>query len=325
MKEGALRIRLKPKDRILITGGTGMVGRALTKVLKQYGQENVYSFSSKDVDLRNSFATNKIIENIKPNFVFHLAARVHGIGGNKKYKSDILYENLMINTNVIEASRRNGVKKMVAMGSGCVYPELQNHKELYESQIWNGPPHQSEDSYAHAKRTMLAQLIAVKEQYGMSFAFAISGNLYGPHDNFDIYDGHVVPSLISKFYCSLKEDKPITVWGSGIAIRDFTYSEDAAEALYRILLNIEGPINLGSGFRHSISEIVNLLYRICGSKMNISWDSSKPDGQIERYYNLEKLFSTGFRPRIKLDNGLRLTYKWYSNNYYNVRKTLNQI
>lgn len=302
----------------LITGGTGLVGKALTSALKAQGFSNVVSIGSKDCDLRDSIAVSRLMEKLKPDYVFHLAARVHGIGGNTRYKSDILVDNVLINTNVIEYARKSGVKKIVAMGSGCVYPELKGETELFENQVWIGPPHHSEDSYAHSKRLMLAQLDAVKEQYGLSSAFVISGNLYGPHDNFNIEEGHVTPSLVAKFFAAKKAGLPVKVWGSGVAIRDFTYADDTARALIAILYNLEGAVNMGSGMRHHIRDIVDTLHTLTG--VPVEWDSTKPDGQLVRFYNLDRLMSTGFTARVALSDGIRATYEWYEQNWETARK-----
>ena len=311
---------IEKASRILITGGTGLVGRALKGILVERGYSNVIAIGSRDCDLREAAAVAKMFADLKPEYVFHLAARVHGIGGNKKYKSDVLYENVLINTYVVEHARRAGVKKIVAMGSGCVYPELKGQEELFEHQIWIGPPHPSEDSYAHSKRLMLAQLVAAREQYGLSSAFAISGNLYGPHDNFDAEDGHVIPSLVANFFNARQSGQPVRVWGSGVAIRDFSYGDDAALALFEVMLKLEGPVNLGSGFRHPIRDIVAALQNICGEAVRVEWDSSKPDGQLERYYNLDKLAATGFRPTVRLEEGIRRTYDWFAGNWQTARK-----
>jgi GDP-L-fucose synthase len=258
------------------------------------------------------------MERVRPDYVFHMAARVHGLGGNTLYKSDILVDNVLINTNVVEFARRTGVKKIVAMGSGCVYPELKGQQELFEDQVWLGPPHPSEDSYAHSKRLMLAQLHAAHEQYGLSFAFVISGNLYGPHDSFNVEEGHVIPSLVAKFHAARKNCTAVNVWGSGVAIRDFTYADDTARALIAILRNIEGPVNMGSGQRHPIRDIVDTLQSLTG--VPVVWDSYKPDGQLVRYYNLERLASTGFVAKTALAEGIRQTYQWYEENASTARK-----
>ena len=305
---------------VLITGGTGLVGRALTTVLTDKGFSNVNSIGSTHCDLRDGKAAATLFSQLKPSYLFHLAARVHGIGGNSKFKADILFDNVMINTNVLEYARRAGVRKIIAMGSGCVYPELKGQQELYEEQIWIGPPHPSEDSYAHSKRLMLAQLQAMKEQDGLSSAFAISGNLYGLHDNFDKNYGHVTPSLIAKFFDASQSGQPVKVWGSGVAIRDFSYCEDAANALFEIMLKVEGPVNIGSGYRHAIKDIVSVLKSICGESVKVEWDSSRPDGQLVRYYNLDKLKATGFTAKVPLVEGVKRTYEWYATNSKSARK-----
>lgn len=311
-------ITIDPESRILITGGTGLVGRALARALSGEGFKNIISVGSRDCDLRDSNAVSTMIAQAAPDYVFHLAARVHGIGGNAQYKSDILYDNVLINSNVVEYSRRSGVKKIVAMGSGCVYPELKDQEELFENQIWIGPPHPSEDSYAHSKRLMLAHLDAAREQYGLSSAFVISGNLYGPYDNFNVEEGHVIPSLVAKYFEAVREEKPVSVWGSGVAIRDFSYCDDAASALIAILRNLEGPVNMGSGMHHPIRDIVDTLRTLTG--VPVEWDNDKPDGQLVRYYNLDKLNGTGFSAKMGLSEGIRRTYEWYASNWQTARR-----
>ena len=311
-------IDIPSSSRILITGGTGLVGRALNKALASQGFNDVISVGSRDFDLRDNQAVKHMMRDIKPDYVVHLAARVYGLGGNTLYKSDVLVDNVFINTNVVEYARQAGVKKIVAMGSGCVYPELGDQEELFENQVWIGPPHPSEDSYAHSKRLMLAQLNAAKEQYRMSSAFAISGNLYGPHDSFNAEKGHVIPSLVAKFFEAASVGKPVKVWGTGAAVRDFTFSDDAANALIFILRNLEGPVNLGSGQRHSIREIVDILQNL--TNVSVEWDTTKSDGQLVRYYNLDRLNATGFKAKISLTEGLRGTYEWYSENREKARK-----
>lgn len=314
-----MTVQLEKSARFLVTGGTGLVGRALVVLLRNEGYTNVIGVGSKDFDLRSDSAVAQMYADTRPDFVFHLAARVYGIGGNQRYKSDVLYENVLINTNVVEHGRRSGVKKLVAMGSGCVYPELRGVEELREEQIWLGPPHPSEDSYAHSKRLMLAQLIAAKEQYGFHSAFAISGNLYGPHDSFDIDYGHVTPALVAKFFKAKRDGTSVRIWGSGIAVRDFSHADDAALGLLAVLRSADGPINLGSGMRHAIREIVDALIDATGGTVKIEWDASKPDGQHRRFYDMSRLWATGFRPHVTLREGVRSTYEWYAANWPNVR------
>lgn len=311
-------ITIDPASRILITGGTGLVGRALVRALSDEGFSNITSVGSRDCDLRDGDAVARLMAQAAPDYVFHLAARVHGIGGNTRYKSDILVDNVLINTHVLEQARRAGVKKIVAMGSGCVYPELKGQEELFENQVWIGPPHASEDSYAHSKRLMLAQLDAAREQYGQSSAFVISGNLYGPHDGFNIDEGHVIPSLVAKFFAARRDGTAVRVWGSGVAIRDFSYCDDTAAALIAILRNVEGAVNLGSGLRHPIRDIVDTLHELTG--VPVEWDATKPDGQLVRFYNLDRLHGTGFKAKVALSDGIRRTYEWYEQNWETARK-----
>jgi GDP-L-fucose synthase len=311
-------LEIHKDSKFVVTGGSGLVGAALVAELQKLGFYNVVSLGSRDCDLRDGSAVDALFQKEKPDYVFHMAAKVFGLGGNARFKSDVLVDNVLINTNVIESSRKVNVKKIVAMGSGCVYPDFGDSRPVSEDQIWNGPPHPSEDSYGHSKRLMLAQLNAAKEQYGLNFAFAISGNLYGPADNFDTLNGHVTPSLVAKFFEAANAGTDVSVWGTGAAIRDFTYSDDMARALIEIFMNLEGPVNAGSGQRHAIREIVEILASHTGVK--VSWDSTKPDGQLARFYDLSKLKNLGFSPLVDLQAGVTKTYDWYAANYPNVRK-----
>jgi GDP-L-fucose synthase len=229
-------------------------------------------------------------------------------------------DNVLINTNVIEACRLSGVKKIVAMGSGCVYPYPSPGLPLKEDMVWQGRPHESEDSYAHAKRAMLAQLIAYREQYGLPYAFVISGNLYGPHDKFDVEHGHVTPSLVRKFVEAKSSGGRVSVWGNGSARRDFIYCTDVARALVAIMHHIEGPVNMGSGRVHTIRDIVDELGRITGLTDRVDWDHTKPNGQDYREYDLSILQSTGFQPAISLREGLAVTVDWFTKAADTVRK-----
>lgn len=311
------QIDLKPTDKILITGGTGLVGSALGSRLTKAGFLNVASLGSRDCNLLNASGVEELFAELKPDYVFHMAARVHGLGGNAKYKSDVLVENTIMNINVIEASRKNDVKKIVAMGSGCVYPDLRNTEELFEEYVFDGSPHPSEDSYGHSKRLMLSHLEAARTQYGLNSAFVISGNMYGPGDSFNIEDGHVIPSLISKFFQARESGASVKVWGSGVAIRDFTHADDMARALEIILTSAEGHINAGSGYRHAIRDIVEILQGLTG--VEVEWQTDKPDGQLVRYYNLDKLQGLGFKPEIQLSEGVPATFEWFEKNYPNIR------
>lgn len=304
--------------KIIITGASGVIGKALEKELKSAGYTNVIPLTSKHIDLQNSQQTVTLFEQIKPEIVFHLAARVYGIMGNMANKAKAYIENIKINSNVIEAAYRAGTRKIVAMGSSAIYSD-NVPLPMSETDIWSGAPHHSEAAYAHAKRSMLAQLEAYYDQYGIEFAFCISTNLYGPHDRFDEKWGHVIPSLISKFYHAKKNNEDVTVWGSGSACRDFLFSEDAAHALRVIAEQYNGPINLATGQSHTIKETVEIIRDVSGFNKNIIWDTTKPNGQELRKYNVEKLNALGFTINNSLEQGLRKTYEWYCSNTSNIR------
>jgi len=300
-------MKIDRSKKILVTGGRGMVGHALCKELQAIGAINVLAPSRKSCDLTQYDEVEYLMLLESPEYVFHLAGHVHGIEGNRKYPADVLYNNTLINLNVVNAARRAGVKKIVAMGSGCIYPVVNNGRDLREDQIWLGEPHGSERAYAHSKRLMLAHLMAAHDQYRLEYAYAISGNLYGEYDKFDSENGHVIPSLIRKF--AQANGKPVNVWGTGVAVRDFTYSGDMAKILITLMKNGSGVINVGSGQVHSIKDIVDVLQNL--TKAKVSWDSSKPDGQLARYYNLDKLKALGFAPSVSLKQGIELVYRWY--------------
>ena len=309
--------KMRLDSRILVTGASGLVGKALIDLLESSGYQNVVGLESRDAELTDARATREIFDAIRPEYVFHLAARVYGLGGNLKYMSEILVDNCRINLNVVESATKCGATKILGMGSGCVYPELDSPSGLREEQIWEGPPHFSEAAYAHSKRIMLAHLEAASQQEGLDFAFVISANLYGEFDNFNVTTGHVIPSLIAKFFKASINGDPVLVWGSGMAVRDFCHSTDAAAALLLIMDFISGPVNLGSGRRASVAEIVSVLSEHTG--LQAEWDAQQPNGQLSRYYDLGRLAEVGYSARISLTEGLIGVYDWYAQNYSNVR------
>lgn len=303
---------MQPNSRIAVTGGSGLVGSALVRVLRQAGHSNVLALGSTDCNLLDWNATRQFFVQYRPEYVFHLAARVFGVLGHLQNKGIAFLDNVLINTHTIEAARLGGVQKIVAMGSGCVYPYPASSAPMTEDMVWAGRPHHAEDSYAHAKRAMLAQLIAYKEQYQLPYAFVISGNMYGPDDKFDSELGQVTPALVRKFHAAKQLGGEVVVWGQGTARRDFLYSEDAGRAMIAIMHGIEGAVNMGSGTVHAIRELAETLGEISGLRDRIVWDTSKPDGQDHRAYDLSRLFATGFRPQTSFAEGLRETYDAYA-------------
>lgn len=303
-------------DKILVTGASGMVGTALLNLLEKEGYVNVFTMpSSGRVDLLDMGKTLAYFQAVEPDYVFHLAAKVAGIGGNMKDQNAAFVQNVIINTNVVEACRLMSVKKVIAMGSGAVYAEFYHE----ENDIWKNKPHPSEYGYAQAKRMMLAHLEICKQQYRMNYAYIVSANLYGPHDRFNIETGHVVPSLIAKFHEAKMTNTPVPIWGTGIAARDFMHVDDMAQALMKAAATVSGPINVGSGSNVTIGYIVELLSRITGVH-NIAWESLKPNGVHDRVYDLKKLQATGFRAKILLQDGLQKLWDWYCAHHEKVRK-----
>ena len=309
---------MNKQSKILITGSSGLVGSSLHQYLSKYGFKKVYALSSKDCNLVDKNKVHNCFKEIQPDFVFHIAAKTLGLGGNLEFCADVLHDNVMMNTNVIESCKEFDVKKIVGMGSGCVYPDL-GDEELFEDQIWSGPPHESQAAYGHSKRLMLAHLEAVKTQYGLDYAFAVSGNIYGPNDYFNVEFGNVVPSLIHKFLIAKRTNTPVEIWGTGEAIRDFSHSDDISKSLYALMKNLSGPVNVGSGHKHKIKEVIEILSDIYGADVEVIFDKSKPDGQLARYFNIDRLLDINFVPEYNLEQGIKLTSKWLEENYSKAR------
>ena len=294
------------------------MGRALVAELRADGQA-VVGLGSAAADLRDPGATEAVFGRYRPEVVYHLASRVRGIMGNAGTQGDAYLDNIRINTNVVEAARRWGVRKVVAMGSAAIYGD-EVPLPMREEDYWIGRPHASEAGYAHAKRAMLAQLEAYREQWGLEFAYCISTNLFGPHDRFDERSGHVVPSLISKFHRATRTGEAVTVWGSGIPMRDFLFVADAAQAMRLIGATGSGAINLATGETVSIRGLAELLAEISGYGREIVWDASKPDGQMRRAYDVSRLRALGVGPGRPLREGLAETYAWFAAHAADVRR-----
>jgi len=313
-------MNIDKSSRILITGGTGLVGRALEKLLQTEGYSNVSAIGTPHVDLTDLKETAVFFEKTQPEYVFHLAAAVHGIMGNMQKKGEMFEKNILINTHVTKACVAVKVKKIVAMGTVASYPYPPEKLPLSEDLIWRGEPHPSENAYGHAKRSMLADLAARRESNGLDFAFALSTNLYGPHDNFDTKFGHVIPSLIRNFYEAKQLKTFVTAWGDGSSSRDFIYSDDAATALLLMMQKASGVYNLASGVSHSIKEVVSILAEYTDMQKSVFWDITKPNGQGYRSYDVTRLKSLGFSPKTSLKEGLLYTYDWYAANVKTARK-----
>ncbi len=298
-------------DKIMVTGAKGLVGSAVVEHLKNEGYKNIIEVGRGNCDLTDTLVTRRFFEESAPDYVFHAAARVYGIMGNMKNKALSFYDNVLINTNVVDASQKVGVKKITVMGTGAIYPYPSPGLPLREDMIFMGEPHHSEDSYAHAKRAMLAMLNAYQESYGIDWAYIVSCNLFGSRDKFDTEFGHVIPSLIKKFYDAKQSGTKVVVWGDGSAERDFMYVKDAARVSLMIMNNLSGPVNIGSGKVYKIREIVDMIADIARMAGRIVWDAGKPNGQEYRAYDLSKIQSVGFSCGYSIKQGLEETWDWY--------------
>jgi GDP-L-fucose synthase len=265
---------LNKSDKIIVTGAAGLVGSALVDHLRAEGYENVVPLQRADCDLLDTPATFAVFERRRPDHVFHAAARVYGIMGSMKNQGKSFYENCMINTNVVEASRRAGAKKITVMGTGAVYPFPSPGLPLRDM-IFLGRPYPANAGYANAKLATLAMLEAYEESYGLKWAYVVSGNLFGPRDKFDVEFGHVVPSLIKKFYDAKKSGGTVQVWGDGSAQRDILYVKDAARVALAVMSSIDGAVNMGSGEVYRIRDVVDTLGELAGMSGRIEWDPSK--------------------------------------------------
>ena len=302
------------ENKILVTGGHGLVG-------SEFISEQYFKPTSKDYDLRKREDTNRLM--IKQfDSVIHCAAKVGGVGGNINYKGEFFYDNIMMNTNVIEGSRLSKVKNLVAFLSTCVFPD-QVEYPLTEKKIHLGPPHFSNDAYAYAKRMTDIQIRSYKEQYGLNYKSVIPCNIYGPNDNYDIVNGHVLPSLIHKCYLARENKTPLTIWGSGKPLREFIFSKDVAKLTEWVLYNYNEnePIILSTSEEISIMNIVDIIVELMNFKGDVIFDSSKPDGQFRKPSDNSKI--KNYLPDFKftpLYDGLKETIEYFEKNYTIIRK-----
>jgi len=304
-------------EKLLITGAAGLVGSAVRNAAGNAGYDVIPLVGRRACDLTVPSDVFALFRYIKPDFVCHLAADVFGVGGNLKFPGQVFYNNTLMNTVVIEASRTVGVKKLVAMGSAAMYSD-DVELPMKESDAMLSLPHSSEYGYAFSKRAMLAQLECYRSQYGLDFGFVIATNMYGPHDKFDTQYGHVVPSLIRKFFDAQRSGAVVSIWGDGSPTRDFVYSLDAAAGILRILDSGSGAYNLATGKSCSIRRLVEIISAHFPG-VDYHWDIEKPLGQLARSYDVGRIASIGFSPSYSLESGISETVAWVRDNLNIIR------
>ena len=298
-------------SKIYIAGHRGMVGSAIYRRLKKEGVENFVFRTSDELDLRNQQAVADFFEKEKPEYVFLAAAKVGGILANNTYRAEFLYDNLMIQLNVIENSYRQGAKKLLFLGSSCIYPKLAP-QPLKEEYLLTGLLEHTNEPYAIAKIAGIKMCDAYRSQYGCNFISVMPTNLYGPNDNYDLNSSHVLPALLRKFHEAKTQDQPeVTVWGSGTPRREFLHADDMADACVFLMKNYneEGLINIGVGEDLSIKELAEMVKEITGYKGKIVFDTSKPDGTPRKLMDVSKLSAIGWRASISLKEGITQVYK----------------
>ena len=304
---------MQKTNKIYIAGHRGMVGSAIMRKLQQEGFQNFVTRTSRELDLRDQQAVNEFFAAEKPAYVFMAAAKVGGILANNTYKAEFLYDNLMIQNNVIHASYVNGVSKLLFLGSSCIYPKLAP-QPLKEDYLLTGLLEPTNEPYAIAKIAGIKMCDAYRDQYGCNFISVMPTNLYGPNDNYDLNSSHVLPALIRKFHEAKLDGKPsVTLWGSGKPRREFLHADDLADACFYLMQHYDQPglVNIGTGEDIEIKELALLIAKIVGYEGAIEHDLSKPDGTPRKLMDVSKLNALGWKYSISLEEGIRRVYKEY--------------
>lgn len=302
---------MNKSDKIYVAGHRGMVGSAIVRKLKAEGFTNLLLCTSAELDLRNQQAVDAFFAQEKPAYVFLAAAKVGGIQANNIYRADFIYENIMIQSNVIHASYVQGVKKLMFLGSSCIYPKLAP-QPLKEDYLLTGLLESTNEPYAIAKIAGIKMCDAYRAQYGCNFISVMPTNLYGPNDNYDLNNSHVLPALIRKFHeAKIKNEPSVLMWGTGSPRREFLHADDLADACYFLMQQYDGEgfVNIGTGEDVTIKELALIVKEIVGFKGEIEHDLSKPDGTPRKLMDVTKLHNMGWKARIELHAGIEKVYK----------------
>jgi GDP-L-fucose synthase len=304
-------------SKVFVAGNRGLVGSAIVRNLIAKGYKNIYSAPRTHFDLRDQNDVEKYFEVNRPEYVFLAAAKVGGIKANSEYPAQFIRDNLQIQTNVIDAAYRHGVKKLLFLGSSCIYPKFAT-QPIREDQLMTGSLEPTNDAYAIAKIAGIKMCQAYRQQYGFNAISLMPTNLYGLNDNFDLETSHVLPAMIAKFDNALRRSEywEVKLWGDGSAMREFLHVDDLAEACYICMQKYdeEGHINVGTGEDVTIKQLAETIADVVGYKRHINWDKTKPNGTPRKVLNVDKIKSLGWEPKIGLREGIEKTYEWYLEN-----------
>jgi GDP-L-fucose synthase len=304
------------ESKVFVAGNRGLVGSAIVRNLIAKGYKNIYSAPRTHFDLRDQNDVEKYFEVNRPEYVFLAAAKVGGIKANNDYPAQFIRDNLQIQTNVIDAAYRHGVKKLMFLGSSCIYPKFAT-QPITEDQLMTGLLEPTNDAYAIAKIAGIKMCQAYYAQYGFKAISLMPTNLYGPNDNFDLENSHVLPALIRRFHEAKESNAPyLECWGDGSAMREFLYVNDMAEASIYCMLNYDDLeiINIGTGEDLTIKSLTEKIVDVIGYTGEVRWDTSKPNGTPRKVLNVDKIKSLGWEPKISLREGIEKTYEWYLKN-----------
>ena len=308
---------MKISDNIYVAGHTGMVGSAIVRHLKKNGYQNLLLKTHRELDLTDQQATKSFFQQERPDYVFIAAAKVGGIQANSMFPADFLYVNLMINANIIHAAHEVGVKKLLALGSSCIYPKFAD-QPIHEDALLDGKPEPTNEGYAIAKISALELVKFFHRQYGDPFISCMPTNIYGENDNFDLQGSHVIPAMIRKFHAAKMEGADsVTLWGTGSPLREFLYVDDLADACVFLMENYDEDehINVGSGEEVSIKELAEMIKRSVGFEGDLIFDIDKPDGTPRKLLDTKKMLNMGWTYKVTLCEGIERSYQYFLENY----------
>ncbi len=312
---------IKKTDKIFVAGHRGLVGSAIVRNLESKGYTNIVTRTHKELDLKDQAGVNRLFDEEKPDVVVLAAAKVGGINANNTTPAEFAYENMQIQCNVIHASHTHNVKKLLFLGSTCIYPRMAP-QPIPEDALLTGPLETTNEAYAIAKISGLEMCKFYKRQYGDDYISCMPTNLYGPHDNYDLSGSHVMPAMIRKFHEAKVNSAPhVELWGTGTPLREFLYVDDMADACVFLLENYSGEqhVNIGTGVEVTIKELAETVKRIVGYEGEIVWNKDMPDGTPRKLTDVTKLHGLGWKHKVDLEEGVKLSYDWFKENYKDAR------